>query len=61
MSNSNKNRKSININWLFHYLKLQEQRVINGIKCIYGHQAYRIGSCIENNYLIITANKKIMR
>lgn len=54
----NRNGKSISVSWLFHNLKLNEQRVVPGKKPIYGHDVYLVGMPIEKDYLIIVTNKE---
>lgn len=55
---TNRNGKGIDVNWLFHGLKLQTPRIIKSKKLIYGHKLYLAGMRITKDYLIIATNRE---
>lgn len=54
---TNKNGKCIDVSWLFHGLPLNQPRILNHKKPIYGHNVYLSGMLIEGDFLIIASNQ----
>ncbi len=54
----NRHGKAIDVSWLFHNSSLNEPRIIQGRKPIYGHEVFIAGMRIEKDYLMIASNQK---
>jgi hypothetical protein len=54
----NSGGKSISVHWLFYGLPLQQPKLIEKARPIYGHKLHITGMRIDDDYLIVVTNKK---